>query len=774
MSCKERSHEISKLLQTINDLHVTEVGLLRKKVEELRCQLRTNFEHDVQPCFEASGSSTSVPPERPHLHLEAQEFDDRLFKTNDRVGEAKAQNESSDKCTIMSQSANTVSFANSELSSARSSVVGAPTSVGTSDAAGVATRPTFSPSMHITALHRAATGAKTDDCSDEQAMLGGGVNGRGSFIGLREPATRTSTTHNRFEQGRQSIASWLNVDPQASASFSARTSYNKPRVSRSTLPNAQQSILDLKALSRPKTSTRRTHIVPQKTGHKLSASDITRFVESEKFELASCILICVNTMFLALEVQYVGFDVAFAIQYGNNSADQMWPGVGSTLEISSWIFGVLFTIEVVLKLVGQTKRFFRVPWNWIDTAIVSLWMFTCLEASFSLGLNSQFLRLARLVRIVRMLKVFKSVHNVDALFLMTTAIQGSMHILMWTFVILSMFQVTTALFVSQYLHEFYFCGDCSVDALEQQQVFVYFGNFSRSFFSMYEITLANWPTCVRILGESVGEGFLYFGLLHKLVIGFAVVGIINGVFMQETLKVAAMDDNLMVRQKQRQLTSLKKKMELLMMEADSEEQDGQISFEEWCNTVDDPVIALWLRSLEVDPSDAAKLFLMIDTSRDGQITLDELIDGVEKLKGPARSLDIHWMIEQQAELLSVVQELGLKTHLPSHKSSNAYRVAGGADAPSSLGARLHVSQASNSQSAGADTSAASGGGPRHDGLVNETDHRFDSFASVDGFASFDYEEQKDMPASLDELDCGTSCRLEDSDTAMKVNNVSAI
>ena len=38
-------------------------------------------------------------------------------------------------------------------------------------------------------------------------------------------------------------------------------------------------------------------------------------------------------------------------------------------------------------------------------------------------------------------------------------------------------------------------------------------------------------------------------MAYKLIVGFAAVGIINGVFMQETFKVAASDDKLMMRQK---------------------------------------------------------------------------------------------------------------------------------------------------------------------------------------------------------------------------------
>ena len=45
------------------------------------------------------------------------------------------------------------------------------------------------------------------------------------------------------------------------------------------------------------------------------------------------------------------------------------------------------------------------------------------------------------------------------------------------------------------------------------------------------------------------EYYAIFSVAYKLIIGFAAVGIINAVFMQETFKVAASDDKLMMRQK---------------------------------------------------------------------------------------------------------------------------------------------------------------------------------------------------------------------------------
>ena len=69
-------------------------------------------------------------------------------------------------------------------------------------------------------------------------------------------------------------------------------------------------------------------------------------------------------------------------------------------------------------------------------------------------------------------------------------------------------------------------------------VYVAYRSYFLSFWGdMFEITLGNWPPVARILQENVSEFYVAFSIIHKLVIGFAVIGVINGVFMQETFKV---------------------------------------------------------------------------------------------------------------------------------------------------------------------------------------------------------------------------------------------
>lgn len=84
---------------------------------------------------------------------------------------------------------------------------------------------------------------------------------------------------------------------------------------------------------------------------------------------------------------------------------------------------------------------------------------------------------------------------------------------------------------------------------------MYFGTFSKAMVSLCEMTLASWPTPSRVLTENVSEVWIFFVLSFQLLVGFSVMKVIMGVFLQITFYVASNDDVIMMSQKER--TSLK-------------------------------------------------------------------------------------------------------------------------------------------------------------------------------------------------------------------------
>eukprot|EP00928_Gymnodinium_smaydae_P043323 TRINITY_DN29052_c0_g1_i2.p2 TRINITY_DN29052_c0_g1~~TRINITY_DN29052_c0_g1_i2.p2 ORF type:complete len:344 (+),score=84.34 TRINITY_DN29052_c0_g1_i2:1545-2576(+) len=119
---------------------------------------------------------------------------------------------------------------------------------------------------------------------------------------------------------------------------------------------------------------------------------------------------------------------------------------------------------------------------------------------------------------------------------------------------------------------------------------------------------------------------------------FFFVGVINGVFMQETFKVASTNDRIMIRQKEKATKLHTKKMKHLFAQAD-DSGDGILNKDEFLEVMDDPSVKTWLAAMELDAGDPETLWELLDDG-DGHLTAEELVKGVGKLKGTAKSIDL--------------------------------------------------------------------------------------------------------------------------------------
>jgi len=372
------------------------------------------------------------------------------------------------------------------------------------------------------------------------------------------------------------------------------------------------------------------------------------------FDCIMSALIVINAVMFAFEAQYRGLELASKLGISEDSAGALWPGADEAFEIAELIFGIIFTVEVCIKILVDRTEFFREGWNWLDFVVVVVWVFG--KTGTALPVNSQILRLGRLLRLLRMLRLVRQMKEFDALFLMTTAIRSSFMVLGWTIILLFVCQMLCALVVQQTLFGFYF-DPSNVDTKDDQiKIYWYFGTFTRSLLSLFEMTLANWPPVARLLLENVTEFWVPVCLFHKLTMGFAVVGVINGVLMQETFKVAHMDDTVMVREKQRAMRTHLAKMSLLFDEADTS-GDGRLDLEEFKSILDDYEVKIWLAAMDLDVSDVEELFQMLDDGQDGRLSAEELVRGVAKLRGVARAMDLRKIHQISSEVHGGIKQL---------------------------------------------------------------------------------------------------------------------
>eukprot|EP00439_Symbiodinium_sp_Y106_P036652 s4886_g4.t1 len=218
--------------------------------------------------------------------------------------------------------------------------------------------------------------------------------------------------------------------------------------------------------------------------------------------------------------------------------------------------------------------------------------------------------------------------SLTSLYILTTSLKGSLTVVFWSFILIFVVQMAIGFVLNQFLLGYMENED--LDLAVRLTLFEYFGTTSRTILTMFELSLANWPPVARILQEDVSEWFVIFSICHKLVIGTAVIGVVNGVFMQETFKVAANDDSIMMRQTDLKRQTHEKKISALFEVADTG-GEGLLCKADFCEA---------LQNQKLDVTIGAPIMFDLLGGGKPELTVEDLVDGIARLKGTARSVDL--------------------------------------------------------------------------------------------------------------------------------------
>lgn len=370
---------------------------------------------------------------------------------------------------------------------------------------------------------------------------------------------------------------------------------------------------------------------------RLSTHWLPRFVCSGHFEVCSAFLILACTIAMVAEIQYNGLSLGHSLNvtHFDEPARQIWPHAPPVFRCLTTIFNMLFLLEVLLRIGVHRLHCIRDAWIYFDVFLVTMgWLDEFKMLDFAL--NPIILRVVRLSRLLRLLKVLKAVQSLETLFLLVRSLQASLGALVWSFALLWSAQVVTGILMCQILQEFMSNPDNDADA--RKAVFYYFGTFTHATVTMFEITLANWVTSCRVLYTEVSTWFAVFYILYRGCFMFAVIRVITAVFLAETARCAASDDDIAMRLKHRQKEAYCKKMATIFTELD-ETQQGYISAKEFAPLMTDGLLKTWLTTLEIDTSELDQLFKMLEDGND-RIDLHAFTEGMTRIRGNAKSIDI--------------------------------------------------------------------------------------------------------------------------------------
>jgi len=260
----------------------------------------------------------------------------------------------------------------------------------------------------------------------------------------------------------------------------------------------------------------------------------------------------------------------------------------------------------------------------------------------------------KMLRIARVFRVFRFFRDLSLLALM---ILDSVKSLVWALVMLAVIIYVFAILFTQQATDYI----SDNEPAETQEVSKYFGSLQATVYSLVLSMLGgiSWHVVSDALMkiDYLSPTFFFFYITFTIL---AVLNIITGVFVDNALETASTQREFLVQKemelKERYITEMRE----LFMEMDAD-GSGTVSPEEIKEYFEEPRVRSYFQALGLDPADTGRLFHLIDGDASGEISVDEFLDGCLRLKGGARSIDVHALMyeckrleHKQTELLQLL------------------------------------------------------------------------------------------------------------------------
>lgn len=384
-----------------------------------------------------------------------------------------------------------------------------------------------------------------------------------------------------------------------------------------------------------------------------------KFVRSWQFSATSYIAILVNSLFIGVNMQ-MQMD---AVMNGRGVQTEEWS------QVVEHVFVVFFTFELLCKVLAEDFYVFLGSdwqWNMLDAFLVFAALLQLLMDELYGGdtLNLTLSRTIKLFRITRVLRIVRIVRVIQSLRVMIFAIFRSLDILFWVLAVLLFFKYV---FAMVFMHgtisyvDSNPSGGTTLTIDEQQfwddgqQHFDYlrtsWGSIERAIVTLFESITGgrDWGEVYHSLVKiGVVYGIMFLFYIYFMV--FLVLNVVIGTVVDVTSGVAARDRDRMVEDEMKALKDYASDIKEFFRQADAD-SSGQLSWEEFRIHLDDDRVKAYFQTLDLDIRQAHILFKLLDCNDNGEVGIEEFLDGCLRLRGQAKSLDLNLVIYQLESLI---------------------------------------------------------------------------------------------------------------------------
>jgi len=326
-------------------------------------------------------------------------------------------------------------------------------------------------------------------------------------------------------------------------------------------------------------------------------------------------------------------------------------------DLTDRAFCVIFSAEISLRIwVYGLRGFFTMPgweWNVFESAVVATQVAEHLIHIFLRGHHIwKWVACVRSLRLIRLIRVVTVFHRVQQLRMLLVSVSASFKSLGWVLGLLVFMTYAVACYVTQLVteHKVKHLGSFAEmeatsegdeDAPSSKRALLgLYGSLDRSVFALYMMLSegTHWGELVAPLSAQVSPwSKLMFFFFSGFAI-FAVLNVITGVFVESAIKTANEDKkNMLIKQ-----------IRILFRRADLD-GSGELSWAEFEEQLESHDMQLCFKEIDVDPEDAKEVFRLLDIDSSGTVNQEEMVHGMSKLMGEAKSIDLATLTHEFAQ-----------------------------------------------------------------------------------------------------------------------------
>lgn len=251
-------------------------------------------------------------------------------------------------------------------------------------------------------------------------------------------------------------------------------------------------------------------------------------------------------------------------------------------------------------------------------------------------MESGFIRNFQILRLLRLFKLVRAVRKVPALQLVWRMVRSflvSGPLLLWA--------VIDFLFLNFLFSIFFVVLIGHLDAvIHDDTVFDLFGNPMRAILTSIQIsTITHWSAVVRSVKDKA-PAVVPIAVLTILIANFVLLNIVTAVVIENVFHLSKIDEEMLARAKEQKRIQQWKLLKRIFKEIDLD-GSGNVTIDELDDALaNNNQLARKLNEIGMDKQELSDLWVILDTSGDGELDIDEFVDGIRQMEGPAKSYDM--------------------------------------------------------------------------------------------------------------------------------------